>query len=157
MHIRQRRVTVGEIAKNYIDNNENGVIGYNGNLNIRPAYQREFVYDAKKRNAVIDTIRKGYPLNVIYWAKNTDGTFEVLDGQQRIISFCQYVIGKFSVNEEYFENLTDSEQDEILNYELLVFVCEGTDKDRLDWFRTINIAGEKMTEQELLNINYTGK
>lgn len=158
MHIRQLDVTVREIAKNYINNNdENGVIGYDGNLNIRPAYQREFVYKDKQRDAVISTIRKGYPLNVIYWAKNTDGTYEVLDGQQRTISFCDFVAGKYSIDGEYFHTLSDSEQDEILNYHLIVFVCEGTDKDRLDWFRTINIAGEKLTEQELLNINYTGK
>lgn len=158
MHIRQLDVTVREIAKNYINNNdENGVIGYDGNLNIRPAYQREFVYKDKQRDAVINTIRKGYPLNVIYWAKNTDGTYEVLDGQQRTISFCDFVAGKYSIDGEYFHTLSDAEQDEILNYHLIVFVCEGTDKDRLDWFRTINIAGEKLTEQELLNINYTGK
>ena len=158
MHIRQFDVTVREIAENYINNNdENGVIGYNGKLNIRPAYQREFVYKDKQRDAVINTIRKGYPLNVIYWAKNTDGSFDVLDGQQRTISFCDYVAGKYSIDGEYFHTLTDTEQDEILNYHLIVFVCEGTDKDRLDWFRTINIAGEKLTEQELLNINYTGK
>ena len=158
MYIRQLDVTVREIAENYINNNdENGVIGYNGRLNIRPAYQREFVYKDKQRDAVINTIRKGYPLNVIYWAKNTDGTYEVLDGQQRTISFCDYVAGKYSIDGEYFHTLTDAEQDEILNYHLIVFVCEGTDKDRLDWFRTINIAGEKLTEQELLNINYTGK
>lgn len=158
MHIRQLDVTVREIAKNYINNNdENGVIGYDGNLNIRPAYQREFVYKDKQRDAVISTIRKGYPLNVIYWAKNADGTYEVLDGQQRTISFCDFVAGKYSINGEYFHTLSDAEQDEILNYHLIVFVCEGTDKDRLDWFRTINIAGEKLTDQELLNINYTGK
>ena len=148
MYIRQLDVTVREIAKNYINNNdENGVIGYDGNLNIRPAYQREFVYKDKQRDAVISTIRKGYPLNVIYWAKNTDGTYEVLDGQQRTISFCDFVAGKYSINGEYFHTLSDAEQDEILNYHLIVFVCEGTDKDRLDWFRTINIAGEKLTEQ----------
>lgn len=157
MYIRQLEVTVRDIAKGYVNNNdENGVIGYDGKLNIRPAYQREFVYKDKQRDAVINTIRKGYPLNVIYWAKNTDGTYEVLDGQQRTISFCDYVAGKYSINGEYFHTLSDAEQDEILNYHLIVFVCEGTDKDRLDWFRTINIAGEKLTEQELLNINYTG-
>lgn len=157
MYIRQLEVTVRDIAKGYVNNNdENGVIGYDGRLNIRPAYQREFVYKDKQRDAVINTIRKGYPLNVIYWAKNTDGTYEVLDGQQRTISFCDYVAGKYSINGEYFHTLADVEQDEILNYHLIVFVCEGTDKDRLDWFRTINIAGEKLTEQELLNINYTG-
>src|SRR5574344_678668 len=111
MYIRQLDVTVREIAENYINNNdENGVIGYNGKLNIRPAYQREFVYKDKQRDAVINTIRKGYPLNVIYWAKNTDGSFDVLDGQQRTISFCDYVAGKYSIDGEYFHTLTDTEQ-----------------------------------------------
>ena len=116
MYIRQLDVTVREIAENYINNNdENGVIGYNGKLNIRPAYQREFVYKDKQRDAVINTIRKGYPLNVIYWAKNTDGSFDVLDGQQRTISFCDYVAGKFSVDFKGFFNLTPDLQKRILD------------------------------------------
>lgn len=90
MKIELHEITVRAVAENYVDNDEEGVVGYNGKLNIRPKYQREFVYDDKKRNAVIDTIRKDFPLNVIYWVKNEDGTFEVLDGQQRTISFCQY-------------------------------------------------------------------
>lgn len=104
MKIELYEITIKEIAENYVDNQEEGVIGYNGKLNIRPKYQREFVYDEKKRNAVIDTIMKGFPLNVMYWVKNDDGTFEILDGQQRTISFCQYVVGDFSVNNRTFHN-----------------------------------------------------
>lgn len=160
MKIEHKVITIREIANGYFDDAENGVVGFGGNLNIRPAYQREFVYKDKQRDAVIESIRKGFPLNVMYWAKNADGTYEVLDGQQRTISFCQFVKGDFSIkidgHPKYFHNLTDEEQEQILNYELMVYTCEGNDKERLDWFRTINIAGEKLTDQELLNINYTG-
>ena len=95
MEIKLHSIAIKEISKGYLDNDEEGVIGYDGKLNIRPKYQREFVYDEKKRNAVIDTIMKGFPLNVMYWVKNDDGTFEILDGQQRTISFCQYARGDF--------------------------------------------------------------
>lgn len=160
MKIELTKVTVREVAKNYRDNNEEGVVGYDGKLNIRPKYQREFVYKEKQRDAVMATIRKGFPLNVMYWAVNEDGTFEVLDGQQRTISFCQYAAGDFSTNVDghpmYMHNLTQPQKDEILDYELMVYVCEGNDQDKLDWFKTINIAGEKLTPQELRNAVYTG-
>jgi uncharacterized protein with ParB-like and HNH nuclease domain len=129
-----------------------GVIGYNGKLNIRPKYQREFVYDDKKRDAVIDTIFKDFPLNVMYWVKNEDGTFEVLDGQQRTISFCQYVKSDFSVGNRAFHNLTNTEQEKLLNYKLVYFAKETIRKTNL--FELINIAGERLTDQEL-NV-YTG-
>lgn len=157
MKIGKLEVSVREIANGYKDNNEEGVVGYGGKLNIRPKYQREFIYKDKQRDAVIETIRKGFPLNVMYWIKNEDGTFEVLDGQQRTISFCSYVNGDYSIDNKSFCNLTDTERELILNYKADVYVCEGNDKERLDWFRIINIAGEKLTEQELLNANYTGE
>ena len=156
MKIALHEITVREIAENYVDNAENGVTGYNGRLNIRPKYQREFVYDEKKRNAVIETVIKGFPLNVMYWVKNSEDDFEVLDGQQRTISFCQYVNGDFSLNNKFFHNLTVAEQQQILDYKLMVYFCEGNDKEKLDWFQTINIAGEKLTDQELRNAVYTG-
>ena len=156
MKIELHEITVREVAEKYVDNAEEGVVGYGGKLNIRPKYQREFVYDDKKRNAVIDTIFKDFPLNVMYWVKNEDGTFEVLDGQQRTISFCQYVKSDFSVNNRAFHNLTKTEQEQILNYKLMVYFCEGNDKEKLDWFKIINIAGEKLTDQELRNAVYTG-
>ena len=156
MKIELHQVKIREIAQNYIDNEEEGVIGYNGKLNIRPKYQREFVYDEKKRNSVIETIKKGFPLNVMYWVKNEDGTFEVLDGQQRTISFCQYVVGDFSLDGRAFHNLTVTEQNAILDYECMVYFCEGNDKEKLDWFEIINIAGERLTPQELKNAVYTG-
>ncbi|MBQ9772675.1 MAG: DUF262 domain-containing protein [Lentisphaeria bacterium] len=156
MKIELHELTIREIAENYTDNNENGVTGYNGKLNIRPKYQREFVYDDKKRNAVIETIIRGFPLNVMYWVKNSDDDFEILDGQQRTISFCQYINGDFSLNNRAFHNLTKPEQQQILDYKVMVYFCEGNDKEKLDWFQTINIAGEKLTDQELRNAVYTG-
>lgn len=156
MKIELHELTIREIAENYTDNQENGVVGYNGRLNIRPKYQREFVYKDKQRNAVIDTIVKGFPLNVMYWVKNENGTFEVLDGQQRTISFCQYVHGGFSIDNRAFHNLTETEKQQILDYKVMVYFCEGNDKEKLDWFEIINIAGEKLTQQELRNAVYTG-
>ncbi len=156
MNIQLHEIMVREIVEGYKDMGEGGVIGYGGKLNIRPKYQREFVYDQKKRDAVIDTINKGFPLNVMYWAVNEDGTYEILDGQQRTISFCQYVNGDFSINSRYFHNLTLPERELILNYKVLIYFCEGSEKEKLDWFRIINIAGEKLTDQELRNATYTG-
>ena len=157
MKIELKKITVRDVAKNYIDNEEEGVIGYDGKLNIRPAYQREFIYNDKQRNEVINSVRHEFPLNVMYWAKNEDGTFELLDGQQRTISLCQYVTGAFSINYQYIHTLTKTEQEQILNYELMIYICEGTDKEKLEWFKIINIAGEKLTPQELRNAIYTGE
>jgi uncharacterized protein with ParB-like and HNH nuclease domain len=91
----------------------------------------------------------------MYWVKNEDNSYEVLDGQQRTISICEYVSGKFSLDFQYFHNLEKEEQEQIMNYKLMVYFCEGTDKEKLDWFKTINIAGEKLTDQELRNAVYT--
>ncbi len=156
MNIELHEISIREIAENYVDNQENGVVGYNGLLNIRPKYQREFVYDETKRNAVIETINNGFPLNVMYWVKNDDESFEVLDGQQRTISFCQYVNNDFSLNNKAFHNLTQTEQNKILDYKCMVYFCEGNDLEKLEWFKIINIAGEKLTDQELRNAVYTG-
>lgn len=125
MKIELHEIKIRDIVNGYVDNEEEGVVGYNGKLNIRPKYQREFVYDEKKRNAVLDTIRKDFPLNVMYWVKNEDGTFEVLDGQQRTISFCQYVNNGFSINingyPKMFNNLTTVEKEQILDYKLMIY------------------------------------
>ena len=157
MEIKLHEITVGEVAKGYTNSLEEGVIGYDGKLNIRPKYQREFVYSDEKRNAVIVTINSGFPLNVMYWSKNADGTFEMLDGQQRTISFCEYVVGHFSVNDLCFHNLTPDQQKKILDYKLMIYVCEGDESEKLEWFKTINIAGERLTAQELRNAIYTGE
>src|SRR3989338_10441292 len=156
MKIELKEVSIKEVSEGYVNDEEEGVVGFKGKLNIRPKYQREFVYKDKQRDAVIETVRKNFPLNVMYWVKNEDGTYEVMDGQQRTISFCEYIAGKFSLNFQYFHNLEDDEKEQILNYKLMVYSCEGTDKEKLDWFKTINIAGEKLYDQELRNAIYTG-
>ena len=156
MEIRLKEISVREIVEGYLDNREGGVTGYGGKLDIRPPYQREFIYSGKQRDAVIDTINNDFPLNVMYWAVRDDGTYEVIDGQQRTISIAQYVQGEFSLNERNIHNLTDDERDHILNYPLMVYVCEGTDSEKLKWFETINIAGERLTKQELRNAVYAG-
>lgn len=159
MKIELKEITIKEVFDGYEDKNEDGVVGFGGKLNIRPPYQREFVYKDKQRNEVINTVKKNFPLNVMYWVKNGD-TYELLDGQQRTLSLCQYIDGIFSIDDnnypKYFHTLTQAEKDEIYNYKLMIYMCEGTDKEKLDWFKTINIAGEKLTEQELRNAMYTG-
>lgn len=165
MKIQPKQILIRDLCAGFKDSGDAGVVGFGGKLNIRPAYQREFVYKDEQRNKVIDTVQKGYPLNVMYWVRNPDpntpeddtlAKFEVLDGQQRTLSICKYISGDFSVNTRYFHNLTQDQQDRILDYELTVYVCEGPESEKLEWFRTINIAGEKLTEQELLNAVYTG-
>lgn len=155
-------ITIRDLTAGYRDDStsEGAIVGYGGKLDIRPAYQREFVYGEKERNEVINTVRKDFPLNTMYWVKTDDDSYELMDGQQRTISVCQYVNGEFSVpwdgQPRGFENLTASEKEAILNYPLSIYVCEGTDKERLDWFKIINIAGKPLTQQELRNAIYTG-
>ena len=156
MKIELKDITVQELVDGFNDNAEEGVVGYRGRLDIRPPYQREFIYKDKQRDAVIDTITKDFPLNVMYWAVREDGNFEVIDGQQRTISVCQYINGDFAHLFRYFHNLQKDEQEKILNYKLMIYLCSGTDSERLQWFKTINIAGEKLTDQELLNAVYSG-
>ena len=160
MKIELKKITVRELTNGYEDNAEDGVVGYGGKLDIRPSFQREFIYKDKQRDAVIDTITKKFPLNVMYWAVREDGGFEIIDGQQRTISVCQYVEGDFSVdfsgNKLAFHNLPDDKKEQILNYELTVYFCSGTDSEKLEWFKIINIAGEKLTDQELRNAVYSG-
>ncbi len=156
MKIELKEISVRDLTNGYQDNEENGVVGFGGKLDIRPPYQREFVYDEKERNAVINTLQKDFPLNVMYWAVRENGNFEVIDGQQRTISICRYVNGDFSINGLAFHNLPKDKQDQILNYTLMVYYCSGTDSEKLDWFETINIAGKVLTPQELRNAVYSG-
>lgn len=156
MKIELKKITVRELTNGYQDNEENGVVGYNGKLDIRPPYQREFVYKDKQRDAVINTVTKDFPLNVMYWAVRDDGGYEIIDGQQRTISLCQYVSGEFSINGLAFHNLKKDKQEQILNYRLMIYFCSGTDSEKLEWFRTINIAGERLSDQELRNAVYSG-
>ncbi len=159
MTIKQISVTVGEITQGYVNNEEQGVRGYNGLLDIRPPYQREFIYNDKEQQAVINTVLHGYPLNVMYWVKRSDDAecpYEVMDGQQRTLALCEYVAGKFSFKFKNFFNQPADIQKLILDYELTVYVCEGEHSEKLEWFKTINIAGKPLNEQEILNAIYAG-
>ncbi len=159
MTIKQISVTVGEITQCYVNNEEQGVRGYNGLLDIRPPYQREFIYNDKEQQAVINTVLHGYPLNVMYWVKRSDDAecpYEVMDGQQRTLALCEYVAGKFSFEFKNFFNQPADIQKRILDYELTVYVCEGEHSEKLEWFKTINIAGKPLNEQEILNAIYAG-
>ncbi len=149
-------LTVRELVADYDDDGEGGVRGFGGNLDIRPPFQREFIYKGKQREEVIRTILRGFPLNVMYWSQREDGSFEIIDGQQRTISIAQYVQSDFSVDGLYFHNQPLEIQGQVLDYELMVYVCEGTHQDKLDWFRIVNIAGEKLLHQELRNAVYSG-
>ena len=159
MTIKQISVTVGEITQGYVNNEEQGVRGYNGLLDIRPPYQREFIYNDKEQQAVINTVLHGYPLNVMYWVKRSEDAecpYEVMDGQQRTLSLCEYVAGKYSFEFKNFFNQPADIQKRILDYELTVYVCEGEQSEKLEWFKTINIAGKPLYEQEILNAVYAG-
>lgn len=167
MKIQLIDLTVRDLVAGYRDDGEGGVRGYGDKLDIRPPFQREFIYKEKERNAVIDSILKGFPLNVMYWSDRGDGTYEIIDGQQRTISIAQYVAEKpgFSIPVLGFDNKPDdlgfdNQQPDIrariLDYELMVYVCTGTDSEKLEWFKTINIAGVKLTDQELRNAVYSG-
>lgn len=159
MTIKQIEVTVGEITQGYINNDEQGVRGYNGMLDIRPPYQREFIYNEKEQKAVITTVLKGYPLSSMYWVKRSEDAecpYEVMDGQQRTLSLCEYVAGKFSYDFKNFFNQPEDIQKKILDYPLTVYVCEGEASEKLEWFKTINIAGKPLNEQEINNAIFAG-
>lgn len=185
MEIKLKEIAIRDLVAGYENDNEEGVRAFGGNLDIRPPYQREFVYSAEEQMAVIRTVAKGFPLNVMYWAQrdivgnasercNNDndtpdnGTlgsvphYEIIDGQQRTLSICEYIDGNFSVKfgDDHlpygFSNLPADRQKQILDYKLTIYICSGTDGEKLDWFRTINIAGKKLEEQELRNAVYAG-
>ncbi len=163
MKITEKKIKVSQLCEGYSDDGDGGVYGYddgNHKLTIRPKFQREFVYKDKQRDAVIETVRKGFPLNVMYWSKVSDTEFEVLDGQQRTISLGQYLNGDYAVkingNDKFFHNMTPTEQQQIKDYELTIYICEGSEEEKLEWFKVINIAGETLTNQELLNATYAG-
>ncbi len=164
MKIDQLEITIRELTEGYKDEGEGGVVSYGGRLDVRPPYQREFIYGVDQRDAVIKSVARGFPLNVMYWARLGDERFEILDGQQRTISICQYVEGDFSVKDVFspqslaFHNLEDDDPRKIdfLDYSLFVYVCDGSPKEKLQWFETINIAGEQLADQELLSAVYSG-
>ena len=163
MTIQLVHIKVRDLFNGYQDNGVDGVVAYGGKLDVRPAYQREFVYNPEQRQAVIDTISKGYPLNVMYWADQGGGRYELIDGQQRTLSICTFLNNEFSCKGLFgipqsllFGSLTKDQRDKLLDYELTVYICNGNPSEKLEWFKTINIAGEKLTDQELLNAVYAG-
>lgn len=153
MQIKRKTITVAELIDGYKDNGIDGVVAYHGRLDVRPPFQREYVYNDKQRDEVIRSVMKGFPLNVMYWSLAGDH-YELMDGQQRTISICRYAAEgeqTFSVDLKYWFNLPEDERKRFLDYELDIYVCDGTPSEVLAWFRVINIAGLKLTEQELRN------
>ena len=157
-------LTVADICDGFVysELEGKGLFGWGGRLVIQPEYQRNYIYaDGKRDVAVVDSLLKGYPIGLIYFVKTEDGRYEVLDGQQRITSFGRFVRGKFPVLDadgmpHYFDGLNEDERNRILTSRLTVYVCEGTETEIKEWFRTINIAGVPLVEQELLNAIYSG-
>ena len=165
MEIKLHEITVRDIFCGYENDEESGqVVAFGGKLNVRPAYQREFVYDDKKKVDVMNSVLHNFPLNVMYWSENADGTFEMLDGQQRTISICDWLDNGYSISANpnspltpYYAHTSNEITNKVLDYKLMIYICKGTDTEKLDWFKIINIAGEKLTEQELRNAIYTGE
>ena len=159
-----KQYTVKEVCDGFVYNEieGKGLFGLSGRLTIQPEYQRNYIYaDGKRDVAVINSLLKGYPLGLIYFNKISGGKLEVLDGQQRITSFGRYVTNKFAVKDEhgmeqYFRSIAADKQAKILEAPLLMYECEGTESEIKEWFRTINIAGVPLNNQELLNAVYSG-
>lgn len=157
-----RQYSVEEVTSGFIYNEfeGKGLYGLSGTLVIQPEYQRNYIYgDGKKDVAVIESLLRGYPLGLIYFIE-ADGRLEVLDGQQRITSVGRFVTGKFAIKqddkEQTFSSLPVDDQRKILESNLLVYVCEGTEREIKDWFKTINISGVPLNDQELRNAVYSG-
>ena len=156
--------SVADVSDGFVYNEleGRGLFGLSGRLTIQPEYQRNYIYaDGKRDVAVIDSLLKGYPLGLIYFNKLADDRLEILDGQQRVTSFGRFVTGKFAIKDEngmqqYFSGLAKDKQEKILNSTLLVYECEGTESEIKEWFKTINIVGVPLNEQELLNAVYSG-
>lgn len=157
-------ITVADICEGFVYNEleGKGLFGLSGQLTIQPEYQRNYIYaDGKKDVAVMESILKGYPLGLIYFVKVNENQFEVLDGQQRITSFGRYVTNKFAIKDEngmeqYFDGIAKDKQKKIVDTKLLIYECEGEESEIKDWFRTINIAGVPLNNQEVNNAIFSG-
>ena len=157
-------ITIKDICEGFIYNEleGKGLFGLSGTLTIQPEYQRNYIYaDGKRDVAVIQSILKGYPLGLIYFNRVDKNNLEVLDGQQRITSFGRFVTNKFAIKDEngmqqYFDSLATELKDKILKTKIIIYECEGTEPEIKEWFKTINIAGVPLTNQELLNALYSG-
>ncbi len=157
-------LTVRDINEGFVYNEYEGkgLFGWGGKLTIQPEYQRNYIYaDGKRDVAVIDSLLKGYPLGLLYFVKVGEDKYEILDGQQRVTSFGRFITDKFAIKDEhgmeqYFDGLAKNLQDKILNSPLTIYICEGEESEIKEWFRTINIAGIKLNDQEILNAIYSG-
>ena len=157
-------ITIRQIVDGFVYNEleGRGLFGLGGRLTIQPEYQRNYIYaDGKKDVAVIDSVLKGYPIGLIYFNKTSNDSYEVLDGQQRVTSIGRFTTGKFAVrdangHEQYYSGMAQVQQEKILNTPLLIYICEGEESEIKDWFKTINIAGVPLTQQEILNAVYSG-
>lgn len=174
MKIELANIRVGDVFNGYVDNDDDGEFAYHGRLTIRPPYQRNFVYTRDESEAVVQTALQGYPLNVMYWVltdgsykikdgelfPDNDAAFEILDGQQRTVSLMQFLDHKYDItlngSKVYWDSLTNDQYQKLTDYNLMVYICAGTESEKLAWFETVNIAGKKLTPQELLNKTYTG-
>jgi len=157
-------ITVKEICEGFVYNEleGKGLFGLSGKLTIQPEYQRNYIYaDGKKDVAVIESILKGYPLGLVYFVKVAEDKFEILDGQQRVTSIGRFVANKFAIKDEnrmeqYFSGIAFDKQKKILETKLTIYECEGEESEIKEWFRTINIVGMPLNNQELLNAIYSG-
>ena len=157
-------LTVRDINEGFVYNEYEGkgLFGWNGRLTIQPEYQRNYIYaDGKRDVAVIDSLLKGYPLGLLYFVKVGEDKYEILDGQQRVTSFGRFITNKFAIKDEhgmeqYFDGLAKNLQDKILDSQLTIYICEGEESEIKEWFKTINIVGVPLNNQELLNAIYSG-
>ena len=166
MNTTLKTISVREVCDGFVYNEleGKGLYGLAGKLTIQPEYQRNYIYamdGGKREQAVIESLLRGYPIGLIYFNKVAEDKFEVLDGQQRITSIGRFVTGKFAIKdsnnmEQYFGGMAQDKQDKIWNSQLLIYECEGTETEIKDWFRTINIAGVPLNDQELLNASNSG-
>lgn len=157
-------LTVRDINAGFVYNEYEGkgLFGWDGKLIIQPEYQRNYIYaDGKRDVAVIDSLLKGYPLGLLYFVKVGEDKYEILDGQQRVTSFGRFITDKFAIKDEhgmeqYFDGLAKNLQDKILDSQLTIYICEGEESEIKQWFKTINIVGVPLNNQELLNAIYSG-
>ena len=160
MKVDPQSIKIRDVFDGFVDNGEDGVFAYGGKLTIRPPYQREFVYGPKEQEEVMQTVIKGFPLNTMYWVKNSDDDFEVLDGQQRTLSVMYFLKHKYMISwggkKVYEDTLPDDIYERLLDYEFQVYFCDGTESEKLDWFNIVNISGKELSPQELRNSVYTG-
>jgi uncharacterized protein with ParB-like and HNH nuclease domain len=164
--ILKTNITVQEICDGFVYNEleGKGLFGLSGRLTIQPEYQRNYIYASdggKREMAVIESVLKGYPIGLIYFNKVAADNLEVLDGQQRITSLGRFITDKFAIldengNPQYFGAMAKDKKTKILETKLLIYECEGTESQIKEWFKTINIAGVPLNNQELLNAVYSG-